>query len=121
MNKKERVLKEKKIWYKYHIPGQNALTARVKKNAVFISTANSLEHEFEKLRICYALKEFGHNFITEAECSIKGVKYRRDVVDLTTGLIYEIETDPKRAERFINDPDYNNITVIRLWRDKNGR
>jgi len=119
LNKKEQAIQEKKIWYKYHIPGMGNLN-RVKKNAIFISAANSYEHELEKFRICYMLKSIGHNFLTEAECSINKVKYRRDVVDLTTGDIYEIETDPKRAERFIKDPEYNKIKLIKLWSDKNG-
>ena len=93
---------------------------RVKKNAIFISAANTWEHELGKFRVCYNLKEMGHNFLTEAECSINKVRYRRDVVDLTDGRIYEIETDPKRAERFIKDPEYSKIIIIKLWSDKNG-
>lgn len=118
MNKKEKIMKEKKNWYKYHIPGQNALTARVKKNAIFISAANSHEHEEAKFDKCYELACKGHNFITEAEVSINGTKYRRDVVDITDGWIYEIETDPKRAKRFEKDPQSDNIIVVELWRKK---
>ena len=119
MNKKEQVLKEKKNWMRYHIPGMGNLN-RVKKNAIFISTANGYEHELAKFNICWGLKSIGHNFLTEAEISIDGKKYRRDVVDLTTGEVKELETDPQRAKRFKDDPQKEEITVIELWRDKNG-
>lgn len=105
---------EKKRWHSYHIPGMGNLN-RVKLDAIFISVANSREHEMEKFNVCYTLKQLGHRYITEAEKSIKGVKYRRDVVDLTTGTIFEIETDPKRAERFKDDPETEDIKVIALW------
>ena len=120
MNKRDKIMSEKAIYNAYHIPGMSNLH-RVKKNAIMISTANSYEHELEKFNICYKLKGQYHNFITEAEKSINGVKYRRDVVDITTGEVYEVETDPKRAERFISDPDKDIITVVKLWRVKDGR
>jgi len=107
-------LEEKKRWKSYHIPGMGNLNS-VKLDAIFISAANSFKHEAEKFRICYELKCKGHRFITEAEKSIKGVKYRRDVVDLTEGLIYEVETDPKRAARFSVDPESKDIKVVKLW------
>ena len=93
MNQKEKALNERKNWYKYHIPDMTNLQ-RVKKNAIFISTANSIEHETEKLKICYELKSKKHKFITEAELNRKkgDDQIRRDVVDITTGDVYEIET-----------------------------
>jgi len=108
---------EKKIWKSYHIPGMGNLNS-VKLDAIFISTANSLRHEMQKTILCYGLKMKNHRFITEAEKSIKGTKYRRDIVDLTDNTIYEIETDPKRAERFKEDPETDRIEVIKLWKVK---
>ena len=62
------------------------------------------------------MKKKEHKFITEAEKSIKGVKYRRDIVDLTDGTIYEIETDHRRAERFAKDPEKEDIVVVKVLR-----
>ena len=86
----------------YHIPGCSNINT-VKVNAIFISAANSFEHEMKKCAVCYDLKSNGGNFITEAQRNKndeKGSIRRVDVVDLTTGLEIEIETDVKRALRF---------------------
>ena len=114
MNQRALKLRRKKTWCKYHIPGGGNLQ-RLKKNVVFLSTANSLEHELAKTHVCYLLKKLGHEFVTEGECSINKVKYRRDIVDLDSGIIYEVETSPERAKRFQEDPETSNIKVIKLF------
>jgi len=59
---------------------------RSQRNVIKFNPANGLIHELVKAAICYKLLEAGHDFLTEAE--FKGG--RADVVDLTTGVIYEI-------------------------------
>lgn len=96
MNQRERMQRIKENYNKYHIPGMTNIH-RIKRNAVFISTANSLKHELKKLEICYELKKAGKEFITEAEKnSRKGEAKRRvDIVDLVTGDIIEVETNKR--------------------------
>ncbi len=93
MNQKERKERIKLNWYKYHIPGCTNIY-RIKRNAIFISIANSLKHELKKLEVCYELKSLGYEFLTEAEKNLKRGEPRRrvDVVNLTTGDEIEIET-----------------------------
>ena len=113
MNKKEKILNRKKNWCKYHVQSCSNLH-RLKIDAIFISTANSLEHELKKLEVCYEIKKKGHSFITEAErCKLDENKKKRrvDVVDIDSGEEYEIETDPKRAERFKGEKKVNVVMV----------
>lgn len=96
--------KIKEVWNKYHIKGhQNFM--RQKIDAIFISNANTIEHEWAKHLICYKIRQASHHFITEAAKNMKKGDDERiiDVVDLNSGLEYEIETDPQRAKRFIGD------------------
>ncbi len=93
MNNKEREQRIAENWRKYHVPGQKH--DLLKKNAVFISTANSLKHELKKLEICYELKKLGSVFITEAEKRNSKPKRRVDIVDLSSGSEIEIETNHK--------------------------
>jgi hypothetical protein len=85
-------------------------------NAIYFSPANSWSHERAKAEVCYNLLKEKKWFITEAVDNKTGL--RRDVVCLDDGIIYEVETDPKRAERFLNDPDKDMIVVIKLWEVK---
>jgi hypothetical protein len=85
------------------------------KNAIFISTANSIEHEIWKTKICYELKQQGKSFITECVRNTKdekGKERRVDIVELDSGKEIEIELDPKRAKRFEGE---NNVIVIKVW------
>lgn len=102
MSKKDDIVSRLKTWRKYHIPGQSHYKT-LKINACFISAANSMEHELEKARICWRLRNEGHDYITEAAKNQKepdGTERRVDIVDLETGIEYEVETDPRRAKRF---------------------
>jgi hypothetical protein len=111
MNKKQTKLQVDRNWRLYHCPGMPKYAKR-KKNAVFISPANSLEHEKAKLEVCYELRKIKHEFITEAVSNKTGL--RHDVVDLNLGWIYEIETNIKRAQRFNK---MENVVVIPLWQE----
>ena len=109
MNKLELKKFRNKIQRKYHIPGQSNLYPR-KRNAVFISASNSLEHEKAKLEVCWHLRKLGRDFITEAVCNKTGL--RRDAVCLDSGTVFEVETDKRRAARF----DGEDVVVIPLWK-----
>lgn len=87
---------ERNNWYKYHIPNTSRIN-KVKINAVFLRAANSWKHEQAKCRYAYELIKAKHKIITEAEDNKTGKI--RDLVDISTGLIFEFETDKKRAER----------------------
>jgi hypothetical protein len=78
-----------------------------------IHQQNSDEHEHGKLEVCLKLLREGKEFITEAVPN-DNPKLRHDVICLDDGVIFEIETDPKRAERFNG---MNNIVVVALWKD----
>jgi len=96
MNQAERKRAIKDNYNKYHPPGGSNFQT-LKRNAIFISAANSLKHEMKKLEICYELKSIGIPFLTEAEKNKKkGDTIRRvDIVNLVTGEEIEIETNHK--------------------------
>lgn len=121
MNKKENILFEKKEINKYGIFGGSRFSKRPKNAFYFHRNPKhvSWKHELKKLEICLELRRKGHNFITEAWRRGSNPAVIRDIVDITTGEIYEIETDPKRAARFEKDPETNNIIVIKLWEEEN--
>ena len=96
MNKKELIKIRNTNWNKYSTPGCPRYYKR-KRNAIFISVANSLAHEQKKLEVCYNLKKEGKEFITEAYENATGLI--RDIVCLDDNEITEIETNPKRAEK----------------------
>lgn len=101
---------ESEVYTKYHKPGCASLI-RVQLNAIFINTTNSEEHELAKFKLAWKLRKMGFNFITEAVSNIDG--RRVDLVNLTEdGIEYELETDPKRAERF---KGMKNVYVVKLW------
>lgn len=109
--------KERETYRKYHTPGMGNIYKR-KVNAVFISAANSLEHEAKKLEVCYDILKNGGSFITEA-CRNKpdqnGKIRRIDVIDLGTGLEFEIETTPERAKRFNGE---KGVIVIKTFKEE---
>lgn len=111
MNKKELYVQKKRVWKSYHTPGMPNYAKR-KKNCVFVNASNSLEHEQGKLHVAWLLRKKGWDFITEAVESSSGL--RRDVVCLDTGMVYEVETSERRAERFKRD---ENTIVIPLWEE----
>lgn len=117
MNQKERKLSRIANMKKYHTPACSNYIKRA-KNAVYISPANSIEHEIAKLKVCYELRKNKNDFITEA-CRNKkdgnGKIRRVDIVNLDTGQEIEIETDPRRAKRFEGE---KGVMVIELWKTK---
>lgn len=106
-------MQRRKVYNSYHIPGCGNLN-RLKKNAVFLSAANSFEHEMAKCEQCYILKKRGKEFITEAERNRKHgeARVKVDIVVLDTGEEIEIETDKNRAKGLIAE---NKATVVKLW------
>lgn len=120
VNRKDLSIERRKNWRKYHIPGCGNLMT-LKKNAVFLSAANSKEHEMKKAEICYELKKKKHEFITEAERNRKRgeARVKVDIVDLDTGQEIEIETNKYRAKKLMEDESMRNVTVIKLWEGQN--
>ncbi len=100
---------ERKTYNSYHIPNSSHLFKR-KINAVHISAANSEPHELEKCKIAHRLIKQGHKIVTEAQENSS--RLIRDLVDLTTGDIYEVETTKQRAKRFEGD---TRVIVVKLW------
>ena len=97
MNKKQKFIKEKETYNKYHIPNcQNYM--RRQKNCVVIHTSNNLPHELKKLEVCYNLQKEGHKFITEAQRN--NSKIIVDVVCLDDGEEYEIVDKHGDIERY---------------------
>jgi len=114
MNKKEVNKRIKEVYNKYHLPGCSNLHKR-KINACFFSPANSLKHELLKAKTCYEILSNGGKFITEACRNRKddnGKIRRVDIVDLSANIEFEIELNPKRAERFKGE---EGVIVIKGW------
>lgn len=109
MSQKELLIKRKNVWHSFHVPGKGNYTTRP-INGIFLSPANSWEHEQAKCRECYHLLESKMKFITEAVDNKTGE--RADIVVLDTGRRIEIETDERRSRRFDNRPD---IDVVELF------
>lgn len=110
MNKQQREQKKRDNLMKYHSPkGQSS---RRELNTIHFSTGESKEHFMAKCEKCYELREQGVDFITEA--IDKYTNLRHDIVEIMTDFKYEIETDPKRAERF---KEMEKVILIRLWED----
>lgn len=87
---------EYKEWCKYKKQGGTNLN-RCKIGLPGFSVANTFEHELAKFRKGWELMNQGHKVVLEAvEC---GSGVRRDLVDLSTGEVYEFETDVNRAAR----------------------
>lgn len=83
------------------------------KNCIRINTANSLKHEMKKLEVCYTLKKYGHDFLTEATFSKNGK--RCDIVDLSDKSVIEIavtEEEESLAKKVMDYP--LPIEVLRL-------
>ncbi len=109
---------EYKRWTSYKKQGGSNIS-RCKVNQLNHSIANSIVHEVAKFLTLYHLQSEDHKLITEAVENRTGV--RRDLVDLTTGEVYEFEMDEIRSER--HNPKEVNIHMVTydsviddLWR-----
>lgn len=97
--KKTLTPEESKLYRRYHIPGCGNFNS-VKVGAIFLSLANTKEHEKKKFEICWDLLKEKHKYLTEAERSateeevvmfkLKTKKKIVDVVDLTAEDEFEI-------------------------------
>ena len=63
-------------------------TSNRNRNAFRWSTSETDAHIDMKFKICRQLKEWGHEFYTEAIFEPSGL--RADVIDADTGVIYEV-------------------------------
>ena len=108
--------KEKNKWYTIN---KNLQLIRMsnrfgsQRNVLRWSNGETKEHILKKLEICIELKEWGHEFITEA---IFKEGARCDVLDLTEGTVYEIlcsETEEKYEEKIQNYPEEFSVIKIR--------
>lgn len=109
MGKREIMQIVNKHWRMYHINGMSPIHT-IRRNVIFISVANSIEHELEKTRVCWELRSMNHEFITEAVDNKTGL--RRDIVDLNTGIVIEVETTPERALRFLDESTLGNAKKV---------
>jgi len=120
MNKRELNKKRRETYNKYHTPSCGNLIKR-KQNAIFLSPANSWEHEQAKAKVCYDLLKNKEKFITESVRNAKDQngKYRRvDVINLDSGQEIEIETTPVRAIRFYGEENVVIVPVGWSFKDK---
>jgi len=128
--------KEKENWYTYHIPNTSRLH-RMKVDIVNFSRNNTITHEMAKSLGAFQLMLYGeitmnkairdalrvlekeskrdkkdyHRIITEGEEN--STRLKRDLYDLTTGEIYEYETQKSRGDRHPSS-----INVVDLWSKK---
>ncbi|MAG45614.1 MAG: hypothetical protein CMH63_02475 [Nanoarchaeota archaeon] len=71
------------------------------------------EHIIKKLDICRWLKELGHEFITEG---IFNNGARGDVIDLTSGVVYEVlcsEKEKKFEEKIKKYPEEFEVVKVK--------
>jgi hypothetical protein len=117
MNKKELIMQRKKTHNKYGVWGGSYHSRRAKNAVYFHRNPNGVsdEHEVAKFMECLRLKREGKEFITEAWRRGTRPPVIRDIVCLDNEEIIEVETDPKRAARFKDDPDSDKIRVLKLW------
>lgn len=64
-------------------------SSKMHRNCIRINSGNTLAHELAKFEQCWKLAQEGHEFLTEAEFE-HPFKLRADVVDLDSGIVYEI-------------------------------
>lgn len=107
MNKKQKIINEKKVYESYHIPNlQNYI--RRQKNCVIIHTANGKTHEMKKFEVCYDIQKAGQKFITEAQRNKD--KFIIDVINITTGEEIEIVDTSGDVERY----EVEGVTIVRV-------
>lgn len=109
MNAKSRAAEIETNWKKYHVSSMPNY-AHPKKNVIQLFRNNTKAHEMMKSEVCWDLLQDNKTFVTEAVETATNL--RRDVVELDTGLIYEIETDPARAKRFIKSEKEGDVIII---------
>jgi len=98
MNKRELVLKRRKTWFKYHIPSMSNLH-RIKKNAVFLSSANKVSHELGKALTAFLINKYG-----QADMNYSIAKQLLSVEREVTELTKDWEINPGE---FITEAERN--------------
>ena len=99
MAKKPLTASEKAVWKKYR-KMKGSTFPNTKVNEFIIYPNNSYDHEKSKFDIYWEHRQQGCNVITECWLG----NDRPDLVCLTCDETYEVETDMKRAVRFIGKP-----------------
>ena len=88
------------------------------RNAIRISTANSLEHEITKLKICYNLMKEGKEFITEA---IFNNGSRADILVLDDYKIIEVlcsEDEGACLEKSKKYPELFELEMVKVLKNE---
>jgi len=107
--------KEKNKWYTIN---KNLQLIRMsnrfgsQRNVLRWSNGETKEHILKKLEICIELKEWEHEFITEA---IFNNGTRCDILDLTEGTVYEIlcsETEEEFRQKIQSYPEDFRVVKI---------
>jgi hypothetical protein len=109
LNQKDTIISRRETLRQYHLRGGHEM-ARLQP--LHLWSEGSKEHEFAKCGVAYALHRLGKQFILEAVNN--ETDERADVVCLDDGHIFEVETDPKRAERFKGRDDVTVVTITGL-------
>lgn len=107
MNVKEKIVRRFNIASRYR--SRESATQPPKRNVIYLSTANSLEHEMKKLEVAFGHITQRHEIITEAIRKSDGKII--DVVILDTGEEIEVvhkNRDTKTLNRYIKE----GITVV---------
>ena len=93
-------------WKKYRRPSTSFHKCKVNEFIIFAN--NTYAHELGKFKIAFDLMKEGHKILTECEEISSGE--RCDLVDITDGERYEVESTIVRAQRFIGRP--TNIVAV---------
>lgn len=123
LQRKQRLSKEKS--YKKHLINKNFKPEYVLRHhlneirasnrcgshcgCIRISPSNTRFHEYMKFQVCYELARLGHKYITEA---IFENNKRADIVDLNTGIIYEIVYSEKEESIKEKENSYPRVFQI---------
>ena len=81
-------------------------------DCIRICSANTYAHEKMKFDICWQLAKWNHTFVTEA---IFNNNKRADIIDLDTGIIYEVtysETTEELQEKIKEYPEVFEVRQV---------
>jgi hypothetical protein len=104
--------RQREKYFKVNLNLQHIRISNRKLNCLRWGSNETKEHILKKLEICIELKELEHEFITEAIFNNGG---RADVIDLTSGIIYEIlcsEDEIKFEEKIKKYPEEFEVVKI---------
>lgn len=120
--RKHLIRQKENKWYKINENLQLIRTSNrfgSQRNVLRWSSGETKEHIMKKLEICMELKEWQHEFLTEA---IFKNGTRCDILDLTDGTIYEIlcsETEERFQEKIKKYPQELKIVKVKCDTNQN--